>query len=98
MPLDDMTIKPAVDAHASLKIHKRAGLKHPEVGTLESLPNRGDCISAVTWQLHHGQAYPVMGHTLVDTQLPGKRRPEGEMQIILILAERHHFGGLLNYS
>ena len=41
---------------------------------------------------HHGKAYAVMRHALVDLQLLHKRTGQGNVQVFLLLFQSHHSG------
>ena len=68
MPLDDMAVQPAVHQHGTLHINFIAHGKKADIRTLQSLAHGGDGVGAVL-KAHHCEAYSVVRHALVNTQL-----------------------------
>ena len=97
MPLHDVAVEPAVHHHRPFHIHHVAHFEQSEVAAVEGfLHCRNGVVFAV--ELHHSQAYAVVGNALVDFQLRGKRAGESQVDVFTIFIYVRHAGHLFNYS
>ena len=88
MSLHNMTVQPPVHHHAAFQIHERARFQKSQVGTFQGFAHSrcSECISIFT---DHGQANAIVGHTLVYFQFIDKRTFHRDMNIVLIMLDRH---------
>ena len=98
MTLHDMSVESAVDFHGSLEIDEVADLEVAEIGAVEGLADCGHGIGVVVMERYDGEAYAVVGHTLVDMQLRGEITCQTDMKIFPFAGKPCDAGCALYYS
>ena len=90
MTLHDVAIQAAVHLHGTLYVDFIAHTELTQVAALQRLAHGRHGILSVP-DAHHGEAHPIVGHALVDSQLVHETALQGEMHVVqLMLNGRYH--------
>ena len=96
MALDDMAVEQRIGFHRAFKVHQiarsqEADLQLAQIAAQQRLFHCRYGVGILR-NIHHGQAYAVVGNALIDLQLPAKIRTKSEGLILLFdtdIGERH---------
>ena len=91
MALDDMAVEQRIGPHRTLHIDDIADLQLAQIAAQQRLFHCRYGVGILR-NIHHGQAYAVVGNALIDLQLPAKIRTKSEGLILLFdtdIGERH---------
>lgn len=94
MPLHDVAVEQRVGPHRPFDIDQIAHLQRPQIAAQQRLLHGGHRIG-IFRQIDHRQTHAVVSDALVDLQLAAESRTQGEMLVLLFVADGHHGRRLL---
>ena len=90
MPLHDMPVEQRIGFHRPLDVDQITDLQRPQVAAQQRLLHGRHGVGVLR-EVHNCQTYAVMCYALVDFQLLAEIRPEREILVLTVRADRNHF-------
>ena len=90
VPLHDVPVEQGIGFHRPFEVDQIAFAQQPEVAPVERLLHGRHGVGVLR-DVHNCQTYAVMCYALVDFQLLAEIRPEREILVLTVRADRNHF-------